>query len=81
MYKLNYSKIVSKLLFLVSRVVIPIQVLIYKYYYWSAVRKWPHLREEILSCATYPRLLQFLGVIITRHPEGWISVDVRKEKK
>lgn len=38
-------------------VVIPIHSLVYGWMYHRAVRRWPHLRREILSCADYRELL------------------------
>lgn len=42
----------------ISRLVEPYQKWLYRFYYKRALRKWPHLREEILSCADYPELLK-----------------------
>lgn len=33
---------------------------LYRTVYWMAVKKWPHLKEEILSCADYNELLKGL---------------------
>lgn len=37
--------------------VVPFQKWLYRRYYHSALKRWPHLREEILSCADYHELL------------------------
>jgi len=45
---------------LLNRIVIPIQISGYRYFYQKAVKKWPHLREEILCCSDYPEYLKGL---------------------
>jgi hypothetical protein len=47
----------SRVLFEVSY---PIQRRLYRWRYTKAVEKWPHLREEILSCADWPDELKGL---------------------
>lgn len=42
---------------LISRVVVPYHKWLYRRYYKNAVKKWPHLRKEILCCADYDELL------------------------
>ncbi len=39
-------------------VVVPIQKRMYRRYYAAAVRKWPHLRSEILDAADFSELLE-----------------------
>ncbi len=42
--------------------VVPIQILCYKYIYKRAVKKWPDLKREILCCADYDEYLEKLEV-------------------
>jgi hypothetical protein len=57
----------------VNKVVIPIQHKLYAYTYAKAVKKWPHLREEILSCADWGELFQ--GVVPGyEHADYWTEV-------
>lgn len=42
---------------LLNRGVYPFHCWLYRRYYKEAVRRWPHLREEILSVADYDELL------------------------
>jgi hypothetical protein len=42
---------------LLNPVVVPMQKFLYTYIYGKALRKWPHLRKEILQGADYPELL------------------------
>jgi hypothetical protein len=48
------------LLRLLNCVVLPYHIWLYRRYYRKAVERWPHLREEILCAADYPKLLVFL---------------------
>ena len=44
----------------VNRLVVPLHKWLYRRYYREAVRRWPHLRKEILRAADYPKLLRGL---------------------
>lgn len=41
-----------------NKIIIPIQIRAYRWRYRNAVRKWPHLREEIMCCADHQELLK-----------------------
>ena len=43
-----------------NRIVIPIQVKMYRCRYIKAIKKWPDLKEEILCCADYDEFLRGL---------------------
>ena len=53
---LYFSKIISKL----NRVIVPFHIWLYKRAYKKALKKYPYIRNEILSCADYPELLKGL---------------------
>lgn len=53
-------KISEYLMPLLNRIVIPIQISGYRYFYKRAIQKWPHLREEIICCADYDEYLREL---------------------
>jgi hypothetical protein len=55
---LNFSG--YPLLRLLNCAVEPYHIWLYRRYYRKAVERWPHLREEILCAADYPKLLVFL---------------------
>jgi hypothetical protein len=44
----------------INWLVIPIQERLYRWRYRQALRRWPHLREEILNGADWPELLKGL---------------------
>jgi len=48
------------LLRLVNAMIRPVHSLLYTYYYTQAVKRWPHLRQEIVSCADYEYLIRAL---------------------
>lgn len=54
---LKISQVVMPLVNFIS---IPIMISGYRYFYKSALKKWPHLREEILCCADFPEYLHGL---------------------
>ncbi len=66
-----------------NRFAIPYQKFLYTYFYGRALRKWPHLRLEILSGADWSELLAKYGVHKIRtgetscvirydwHPDNW----------
>jgi hypothetical protein len=41
-------------------IVVPIHVRLYRWRYQQAIKKWPHLREEILCCADWDEVLKGL---------------------
>ncbi len=40
-----------------NRIILPIHCRVYRTTYRKAVKRWPHLRKEILCCADWPELL------------------------
>lgn len=44
----------------IDRVLVPYQCFIYRLAYKRAIRRYPHIREEILCCADYSSLLKGL---------------------
>lgn len=44
----------------INRVVVPYHIFLYRYFYRQAVKKWPHLTEEILCAADFYELLEDL---------------------
>lgn len=52
----------SKLIGLMNPIIIPYQQFLYKRAYKLAIKKWPHLRLEILNGADYPELLEELSM-------------------
>jgi len=45
---------------LINYVILPIHRKLYRWRYLSAIKKWPHLRKEILVCADWPEELRGL---------------------
>lgn len=41
-------------------IIVPLQMKLYRIVYKRAIKKWPHLKEEIISDADYPELLEGL---------------------
>jgi hypothetical protein len=62
-------KYISKLMGPLNRIVVPYQIWLYKFLYGRALKKWPHLRLEILSGADYHQLLAKFGVHYVRKSE------------
>ena len=50
----------SKAVNLLNYIVVPYHIFLYKLLYRRAVKKWPHLKREILCAADYPELLKAL---------------------
>jgi len=50
----------SKIFPLLNFIIVPLQEKLYTYCYRRAIKKWPHLRKEILSGADYSELLKGL---------------------
>jgi hypothetical protein len=44
-----------------NRLIVPIQTRIYRHFYKQAVKKWPHLTDEILCAADWDEYLVGLG--------------------
>jgi hypothetical protein len=63
----------SLILPLLNIIIVPIQKKAYVWRYKNAVKKWPHLREEILCCADWGEL--FDGTIPGyKHGDYWTEV-------
>lgn len=50
----------TKLFPYINKIVIPYHSWLYRFLYKQAVKKWPHLHDEILCAADYPELLEGL---------------------
>lgn len=73
-----------RLNWLVNKIMVPYQTRLYTYLYGRALRRWPHLRLEILCGADYSELLGKYGVHSVRtsengytiyhdwHPDNWV---------
>lgn len=59
---------------LVNPIVVPYHVWLYKLVYRRAIRKWPHLRLEILDGADYLELLEEHGIHRVRTSENSYSI-------
>lgn len=59
---LEWNRVVRKCIQSLNCLVIPFHVWLYRKFYRNAIRKWPHLRLEILSGADYSKLLSEHGV-------------------
>lgn len=59
-YQYKYANIEVIPNWLNKLVIIPYQKFLYRFLYKKMVRKFSHLREEILCCADYPELLNGL---------------------
>ena len=55
-----------------ERILVPYQVYVYKAVYNKAVKRWPHLRQEILTDCDYPDLVMSKEV---QREYGWIDSD------
>lgn len=64
----------SRIVRYANPLIIPYQIWLYKYLYGRALRKWPHLRLEILSGADYNELFKEYGVHMVRTSEN--SYDI-----
>lgn len=64
-----------------NKIVVPYQTWLYTYIYGRAIKKWPHLRLEILSGADYHELLKKYGVhtIKTADRSSEIHYDWHKD--
>lgn len=54
------SKVLSQIVPLLNLVVVPLHQKLYRIFYQKAIKRWPHLRAEILSCPDFPELLKGL---------------------
>jgi hypothetical protein len=43
---------------ILNKIIIPIQIKMYRYRYIKAVEKWPDLKDEILCCTDWPEYLK-----------------------
>lgn len=64
----------SRLCHYLSRVVVPLQRKLYTHLYGRALRKWPHLRREILTGADYPELLTKYGMHVVRDSRNGYTI-------
>jgi hypothetical protein len=74
-------------------IAVPFHMWLYKRAYRNAIRKWPHLREEILHGADYSELLKEHGIHRVRdsengytiyydwHPENYSARHTNKEEE
>jgi hypothetical protein len=60
LWHLDCATTVHKLFSILNYIIIPIHKRMYRYYYKQALKKWPHLWEEILCCADWQELLEGL---------------------
>lgn len=74
LWKLNYSTGFNKIFRLLNFVVVPFHQFLYTYYYGKAIKKWPHLRSEILHGADFNELLTKFGVHQVRTSENGYSI-------
>jgi len=51
---------------ILNKVVEPLHIFLYTYYYGRAIKKWPHLRAEILHGADYSEFLTKYGIHIVK---------------
>jgi len=51
-------KVSKYVMSLINRMIVPIQISGYRYFYKKAIKKWPYLKAEILCCADYPEYLK-----------------------
>lgn len=92
LWKINYSPITMKIFGLLNKVVVPVHIYLYKVYYRKAVKKWPHLREEILIAADWTEYLTEFGfhrvhtdertytIHFDWHPDNWSARNPREEE-
>lgn len=66
----------SRVVGLLNPIVCWLQARLYTYLYGRALRKWPHLRLEILSGADYPELLQKYGVHLVRDSKNGYTIHI-----
>lgn len=62
MWYLNWAKWMRPVMRAINWVVVPYHVWLYKYTYGLALKKWPHLRAEILHGADFSELLEKYGI-------------------
>jgi hypothetical protein len=74
MWHLNYARWISPAFTILNMVIRPYQQWLYTYFYGRALRKWPHLRLEILSGADYSELLTKYGVHHIRTSESGYEI-------
>lgn len=71
---LNYAEWFNRIFRLVNWVVVPYHTWLYTYLYGQALRKWPHLRLEILTGADFPELLRKHGVHQVRTGKNFYEI-------
>ena len=59
-WKLQFTWPARALVRLLNIIIAPLHKRIYRHYYAEAVRRWPHIRGEILCAADWPELLEGL---------------------
>lgn len=64
----------SRIVRYLNWLIIPVHKYMYTWFYGRALRKWPHLRLEILSGADYPELLNRYGVHVVRDSENGYTI-------
>ena len=65
-------KYLSKIVRLLNYIVVPYHTWLYNRAYQNAIKKWPHIREEILINADWPELIEGNDELMAKH---WISID------
>lgn len=65
---------ISRIMWLVNWFVVPYQKLLYTYFYGRALKKWPHLRSELLQGADCNELLRKYGVHSVRTSQNSYSI-------
>lgn len=83
---------ISRLIRLLNCLIVPYHKWLYTFVYGRALKKWPHLRAEILHGADYHELLAKYGVYLVRtdehtydiyydwHPDNWVPPVKEKEE-
>ena len=71
--KIDRSRLSRFLWQALGRILVPYQIYIYKVVYTRAVKRWPHLTQEILSDCDYPELVISKEV---RKEYGWDDSDI-----
>lgn len=66
---------------LLNKVLIPYQKIVYKYYYGQALKKWPHLKGEILYDCDHPELLTKYGIKIEKDSNNFWTISIPSLEK
>jgi hypothetical protein len=67
---------ISRLISLLNCIVVPYHIWLYKLLYRKAIKRWPHLRLEILSGADHSHLLGEHGVHVIRTSENGCQIMI-----